>query len=227
MKAILFLFLFFSIQLFANEITQKNDKKSIAVEDIKVKEFIQVSEVSSRSVATLLVLKEITKDLEQSDKLVDIHESLSTFLPAIDIMLKKDIYKNLETLNVKTLQQMQSELSIYSNKLTQWNTLLESEVDGYVKYIKVLEDESLLWTQTNINAKKKKAPKSIKTSILSVMSKIKALKKSSKKKYDRVLTDSNNITSYILKSNTVMENLKSNERNSFKSNFSSKSSSNF
>jgi potassium-dependent mechanosensitive channel len=207
----LIIFLISFTTAFSKETPKEQTKEISQVEPKEIKPFVEVSEVSKYSLETLVILKDVAQNTKQSKEIMEMHESLKALVPALEKMLSDDSYKELENLNARVLSQMQSELLIYLNNLTNWNSLLESSVKSYVKYKKILEDQSNIWNETNLNADKELAPQSIKEYVTSVISKIKELKKSSTENYNLVLIDSNIITTNILKIKDILENIKKSE----------------
>ncbi len=178
---------------------------------VEQEQFITVSDISEYSVKTTLNLKDIAEATVKTKKLQEIHDSIPGYIASIETMLNNPQYANLENLNIRRLQQLQSELSIYLVSLTEWNEILKSRVKVYDENRKLLASESKLWSQTKINADSKNAPEAILEQIKSINISIGELNKSTKSEYDITLTDLNILTTNIVNIENIIKELQKNE----------------
>lgn len=207
-RVVLVVFLLFSVVTSASIV---DSEVTSTVEVVEQKEFIKVSDISEYSVKTSTTLQDIVQETSKNKKLEEIHNTIPEYIASIEMMLNDETYKNLQTLNIRKLQQMQSELSVYLSSLTDWNEILKSRVEIYDVNRKLLEIESELWVQTKLNAESENAPEAIQEQILSIHQSIKELDDSTKLDYDVTLTDLNILTKNIVNIENVIEELQKNE----------------
>jgi len=93
---------------------------------------------------------------------------------------------------------MQSELAVYLKQLDEWESVLKSSIKIYDENYERLENYSILWSQTHINAVDENAPDAILEHIASVITDVEELKNSLKIQYDQTLTDSQTVSTNIL-----------------------------
>jgi len=221
-KIFLALFFVFFVSLYAQDSSEEIQTKELE-KTIQVKEFIAVSEVSEKSVETLEVLKEISEAIKPTEKISEIHESIPSYLSSIDHILNDSQYQNLEALNIRKLQKLQSELLIYIASLNEWKNILKLKIEIYNENRTLLKKSAELWDETKLNAVKENAPQAIQEQILSIISHLKELEDVSKKNYDNTLTDLNSITTKIVKIDNMTDSLKKAEMKSSNDIFSQNS----
>ncbi|MEA3370814.1 MAG: mechanosensitive ion channel [Campylobacterota bacterium] len=207
-RALLLLFLLLATVVNASEL--ETEVKSVD-EPVKEVAFIKVSDISESSVQTSLNLKTIREVTLKTKELKEIHESIPGYIDSIEIILNDSQYEDLESLNIRKLQQLRNELLIYLKSLTKWSSILRSNIEVYDKNKILLLSEDELWIQTKINADTQSAPEAILEQISSVNTEIEELKKSTKLDYDHTLTDLNSLTTNIIRIKDVIEKLKKNE----------------
>jgi len=174
----------------------------------EAEQYIAMSDVAKEASKIIVGLKEIDEVLSESKELLNLQESIKPYCESIDKLLASEKYKNIYTQNVRALQKMQAELQAHLKQLEEWETLINQNIQKYDKYREVLQTDLYLWKNTYNNALKNNAPKEVLTYIQTVVNDIKNLQKSLKKKYDKTLTDSQLVSSHILKINELLENIK-------------------
>jgi len=202
--------------LLINPLLAKQESESPKLEEqvsekIESKPFIEVSDISEYSVKTTQNLKSIKEATAKTKEQIEIHDSIPEYVASIETMLNDPQHKTLEILNIRKLQQLQSEFSIYLSSLTAWNQVIKSRIEVYDKNRKLLETETTLWTETETNAAEKNAPEAIQEQIVSINADIKELEKSTKLEYDLALTDLNILTTNIVQIENMISELKKNE----------------
>ena len=109
------------------------------------------------------------------------------------------------------MQQLQSELVVYTTSLDEWKKLLKSKIDVYDENRKSLKVEHELWVETELNAQKENAPTAIQEQIVSILDKFKEVEGTSKKNYDDILTDLNSVTTKTVEIDSMTELLRNAE----------------
>jgi small-conductance mechanosensitive channel len=194
-KLLLF-FIFFLIapSLYGVKIAALNpDKPS---QETKEKHYYQISSISENSVKILNALDKIANTKEQKN-IIELHKSLPKFSKYIDDILNSKEYKNLYSLELRTLQQKNIEISTYLDKLIEWEAIIKLNVKNYELQKGSLKHYLNIWEETDLNAKKSKAPKAILEQVSSVIKQIKKISYKVKNNYDAILTDLNIITTQI------------------------------
>ena len=148
--------------LFGSNVNKNKTTEEPKYETVKEKlEFIKVSDIPDASVNISLELTKIEKLIQDKEDLKEMNESLSPYAESISMLLKTQVYKDVEIANLRELQKMKSELAVYVKQLKQWKDLIKSNIEIYDENKKLLKKYSVLWSESNKNAKIEKAPKSI------------------------------------------------------------------
>ena len=200
MKKIIFLFLLICNVINAQENVEVSSVGEAVEQVEKKQDFIEVSTVPQDAAVTLMELKSIEK-LVFSDDLDEHKKELKEIKPycdAIGMFLKTPEYTSISEHNVRSLQKMQSELSIYTKQLEKWEIELQKKIQLYDTNRKLLTEYSQTWNETHTNAIKEDAPEAIKKHISSVSLKISDLAEKIKTEYDEVLTLSQVVISNVL-----------------------------
>ncbi len=196
---ILILSLLLVFNLFGADKNNNKSTKENKTETVKEKlEFIKVSDIPDTAVNLSLELNEIEKLIEDKKDLTEMKESLSPYAESISMLLKTQVYKDVEIANLRELQKMKSELAVYVKQLKQWKSLIKSNIEIYDENKKLLKKHSSLWSESNANAKIEKAPKSILKNIKVVIKSINKQSSALKLSYDKILNSSQIITKKIL-----------------------------
>lgn len=196
--------------LYAASIGEELEEKEPIASTVNDKEhqYIVMSDVTQEASKIIVALKDINETLQESKELLNLQESVKAYCHSIDMLLSGNNYKNIYKQNVRELQKMQAELNAQLKQLEEWEDLITQNIKKYDKYKAVLAQDLLLWKNTYDNALKNNAPKEVLKYIQAVVNNVEDLKKSLKKKYNRTLTDSQLISSYVLKINELLENIK-------------------
>jgi small-conductance mechanosensitive channel len=210
-KIVIFIFLVV-FSLFAKEAKAElnNEQKQQQTQEVKV-EYVKVSNVPEAASEVSLEIKKIKDNIKNKDELDDVIKSVKPYVNSINELLLSKEYENTDDLNARDLQKMQNELLIYKKQLDIWEELLKDKISLYEKNRKDLKQYINLWQSTNENAIKEKAPDVINKTIEAVMSSMKELDDSLKKQYDLVLTNSQIVTTNILKIKEMHDRLKKQE----------------
>ena len=198
MKIFILVFLFV-LNIFATEVSINNsvNDNSDKVEEEKI-EFIQVSNIPESASITIVELKEIKEATKSNKEIKDMISSINPYVDTITKLLFAKDYKNIENSNSRKLQKMRNELVIYKKQLQEWEIVLKKRIKLYDIHRKKLKSYHEIWAISYENAIKEKAPKSIKKHIKQVISSIEKLNTDLKKKYDKVLTNSQVVTTKSL-----------------------------
>jgi len=206
---ILLTFLVLNITLFANMQTVQKEQKELNREvESKNKDYIPISEITKEASTLLVELKEMEEILAQSAEFKEMHNTLDPYSKSIEKLLKKSNYKNIFNQNIRELQKMEGVLKAELKQFQDWEIILNEHIEKYDKYKIILEQKRVLWKKSYENARQKSAPPELLVYIDSVLEDIKTLQKDLKKKYDQALTDSQLVSSYILRLNELIENIK-------------------
>ena len=211
MKIIVLLLIFF-LPVFAQNQGQKTTEKEVVNKE-KMAEpvYVKVSDITETSTRLAIKLKEIYDLLEETENVKNMQSELNPYCNAINKMLRDNNYLNIEQQNVRELQKMGSELSIYLKQLREWEVLAKSNINKYDENRLILKKELKLWNETGKNSLKEHAPSSILKHIALVTKDISNLKNILKKKYDNSLVNSQLITEKILNLQEIKEHLEETE----------------
>lgn len=209
--AILFLLLHVSVSTFVVAAEVSEDEAGLPVTQ-KSETYIQVSNVPENAVKTLTELKAIAERLKEKKSAYEIHESIPSYADSIQTLLDDPLYKHLDQQSIRELQKLTSQWNVYLHQLSEWERLLKERIAVYDKNRDTLEEYSRLWSQTHINANAEHAPQAIQDHISSVIIEIEKLRNQAKNSYDAILTDSNIVSTKILKIREALETIKSTEK---------------
>ncbi len=185
---------------------------SVPLQTKDKKDFYVVSSIPENSVKILKELNTIKNNITSQKKVLEVHKALPSFADSIDDILKTKEYQEIESLNVRTMQKMHTEISIYLTRLNEWDSLLKTKIELYDKNKKQLTSHADKWQKTKINAKEHDAPKAVKKNIILVIKSIESTLSDVKKNYDLLLTDSSKINSKILDIQNTLKSLTQNEQ---------------
>ncbi len=213
---IFIIFLFLHLSLFAAESTENRTDSSEAAKNTQTKQeeptFITVSDVTEKAIKVTAETKRIQERIKtEKAKTKDIYETIEPYADSITLLLKDPNYQDISSQNLRELQKMQSELSVYLIQLEGWGSVLKSTVDVYDKNRKILKNDSLLWNQTYTNAVNEKAPDVILENISSVAASVDTLNEELKNNYDKALTNLQKVITLISTLKEMNTMLKKNE----------------
>ena len=174
--------------------------------------FLKVSDVPESAAQANIEINTIRERLkEEKEQTKEMQGKIDPYCDSISLLLENPNYQNIGDQNVRELQKMQSELTLYLKQLEGWKRSLKSSIEKYDENRKVLKNNSALWKQTHANAVNEKAPDVILEHITSVIAEIDALENDLKNEYDKVLTSSQKITTEIVTLKEVNTALKKSE----------------
>jgi len=173
--------------------------------------YINVSNVPENAMKTLTELKVIAERLKEKKSAVEIHESIPSYADSIQMLLDDPLYKHLDQQSIRELQKLTSQWNVYLHQLSEWEGFLKKRIAVYDENRDKLEEYSRLWSQTHINANAEHAPQAIQDHISSVIIEIEKLRNQAKNSYDAILTDSNIVSTKILRTHEALEAIKSTE----------------
>ena len=208
--AVLLLLFFLSASALSQEHTDV-DVQTTSQEKIPLPLYIKVSDVTEKSTLLSIKLKTINDLLEETQDVKEMQGAIKPYCISVESMLKHGNYANIKKQNVRELQKMGSELSTHLKQLEVWETLIKNNINKYDTNRVSLKYESELWSQTNKNALKEHAPRSLLKHILSVNREISKLEDTLKSKYDKSLINSQLITLKILNLQEIKELLRETE----------------
>ncbi len=203
-----FIFFFFSLNLFSQE---PNTVVEVTKE-VVVKDYYEISSIPDNSAKTLQYLSNIEKKLEFSKQISEIHKTLPTFIDSIEKLLKSKEYQNLESLNIREIQKIYTELSVYIAKLNEWDKDLKVQIQLYDEKKETVKNYLIIWKKTKLYVNENDVPKAIKEHINLVIKSVELSSKKVKDNYNQVLTDSSQITTKNLIIQKILEQLKINEQ---------------
>lgn len=167
--------------------------------------YIKVSEVSSSAIETTHKLKEASKLIQIQENIATISKDLKSHVKAIDTLLNDSTNLYLKYSSLKLLTQKEQELSIRINQLKKWNLVLQKRTKDFDENKIHLEKILTKWQETLKNARKNRAPKIVINNILSIIKTTQELQFLAKKRYDKILTDSNHINKKILQLSDILD----------------------
>lgn len=203
MKTLLLILLFLHLSLFASENSVNAINSSEVPKSTQQKQeepvFVKVSDVPGQAVKVIMELKNIQELTEaEKEKTREMHASVESYADSISLLLENPHYQNVSKQNLRELQKMQSELAVYLKQLAEWRNILQSSIEIYDKNRELLKNHSTLWNQTHKHAVDENAPDAIQEHIASVISDVEVLKNTLKTEYDKILTDSQIVSTKIL-----------------------------
>ncbi len=203
---VIFLFILVSSVVYGNEAVTKTVVK--AKQEVKQKPYIAISDVPEQANLTLIKLQEIDKLLTEKEGVLEVQAALPSYMESLQEMLDDPLYQHLDTLELKTIDDLGQKWIIYLKQLEEWQTFLKKRLHTYDKNRITLAKMTSLWSETHINANSQQAPETIQNHITSVLIKIETLNNTTKSNYDMLLTASQLISEKILQINIKTDRLK-------------------
>jgi len=173
--------------------------------------YIKVSEITTQSIGILSEIKELTILTDEKESLVNLQKELLPYCDSIAIMTSEEKYKKLDSQNIRNLQKMHAEVSLYTKQLEEWDDEISEHIGLYDKSLESLKTETKLWEETKNNAIKEDAPSALVERSTFVLDSLNTLHKNAKIKYDKLLTSSQLAVTKILFLKELQKELKSTE----------------
>ncbi len=161
-------------------------------------QYVQVKDIPEIAVKTLQSLKNMAETLTPSADDTQMYTSIPSTIQTIDTLLQDPFYENVQEQSIRDIEKHQQEWRIYKVQLQEWEERLKSTLELFDTNRNELETLSHLWRETEDNALTEQAPPAIMEYVASVGDQIKALRDTSKKSYDSLLTLSQMVTTRLL-----------------------------
>ena len=192
---------------------ESTDQKSTADEsEKKILEPIPVTEITSRADETLISLNKILADTEPIASVTTIEEDLPKTLDSLETLHANPRLKELENLNVRMLQNLSQEWSLYSKQLDRWKETLQSRSQDLEKLSHNLKEMTDIWKLTEENAVNEKAPRAIRERVKSTLKEISTIDKKVSPRLNTVLVLQNKISNVQIKINDLLSKIKITEQ---------------
>ncbi len=200
----LFLLMFFFLTVYGDNTVST---PSVEVSQNIPQNYITISDVPEQANSTLIKLQEIGTLLTESDAILEMNTVLPSYTESLQEMLDDPLYQQLDTQELKTIDDTRQKWVIYLKQLEEWQATLKVRLSLYDEQRVILQKFTQLWSETHIEANKQLAPETILKHITSVLIKIETLNSTTKSNYDMLLTNTQFISNKLLKINLKMEEL--------------------
>lgn len=200
--------------LMATLLAQKSSEKPSTTEEIekKVLEAIPVTEITSSADEALADLNKRLADAEPKSSITTIEEQLPKALDSLNTLRANPILDQLGNLNVRILQNLSQEWSLYFKQLEDWKKTLQIRSQDLEKQGHDLKEMTDLWQLTYNNALTEKAPRAIRERVKSIQNEIKSLEKQISPRLNTLLVLQNQISKSQIKINDLLEQFKKAEK---------------
>ncbi len=198
----------------ATLLAQQSSEKPSTTEEIekKVLEAIPVTEITSSADETLANLNKILADAEPKSSITTIEEQLPKSLDSLNTLRANPILDQLGNLNIRILQNLSQEWSLYFIQLEDWKKTLQIRSQDLEKQGHDLKEMTDLWQLTYDKALTEKAPRAIRERVKSIQNKIKSLEKQISPRLNTLLVLQNQISKSQIKINDLLERFKKAEK---------------
>jgi potassium efflux system protein len=189
-----------------------NQKSTVDEVEKKILEAIPVTEITSRADETLTSLNKIVADTEPIASVTTIEEDLPETLDSLETLYLNPRLKELENLNLRMLQNLSQEWSLYFKQLDGWKETLQGRSQDLEKQSHNLKEMTDIWHLTEENAIREKAPRAIRERVKSTLKEIGTIEIKVSPRLNTVLVLQNQISNVQIKINDLLSRIKKTEQ---------------
>jgi len=189
-----------------------NQATTEEVEETKALEPIPITEITSRADETVSNLNKIEADSEPISSIVSIEEQVQGTLDSLKILMTNPILEKLDELNLRILQNLNQEWTLYFKQLEGWKEALQGRTQELETQSHNLKELQEVWQLTSELAKNEKAPRAIRERVTSILERIKSADKKVSGRLNGLLVLQNQISKEQIKINELIDLIKKNEK---------------
>ena len=192
---------------------QPADKTSDVEEKEKeVVEPIAITEITVQADEIVSLLNKYMAESESKSSIISIEEQVQETLDSLKILMKNPILKKLNDLNLRLLQSLYQEWTLYIKQLDGWKESLQSRSQELEALVKDLKKYNERWILTSELAKKEKAPKAIRDRVTSIIKQLNEADNKASKRLNILLVLQNQISKDQIKINELLDQIRESEK---------------
>jgi small-conductance mechanosensitive channel len=193
---------------------QQQSDNTTAPEESKEPEVqpIPITEITSRADETVSKLNKIIADSDPKSSIASIEEQVQETLDSLKILRKNPVLDKLGEMNIRVLQNLNQEWTLYFNQLDGWKEALQSRTQELQTETQNLKESHEVWKLTSELAKSEKAPRAIQDRVRSIIDRIIDTDKKVSQRLNNLLVLQNQISENQIKINELVERIKKNEK---------------
>jgi small-conductance mechanosensitive channel len=197
-------------------IAQQQFDQTAAPEELKEPELqpIPITEITSKADETVSNLNKIIADSDPKSSIASIEEQIEETLDSLKVLRKNPVLDKLGELNLRVLQNLNQEWTLYFNQLEGWKEALQSRTQELQTETQNLKELQEVWKLTSDLARNEKAPRAIRDRVTSIIDRIKEANKKVSNRLNNLLVLQNKISEDQIKINELVESIKKNEKES-------------
>ena len=205
---------FLILLLVGMSFAQQSPDQTSAVDETEkeVLEPITITEITSRADEALATLGKILSDAEPKSSIIAIEEQLPQRLDSLNTLYANPLFDRLGDLNVRVLQNLHQEWTLYFKQLEGWKETLQIRSQDLEKQGHDLKEMTDIWKLTKENALAEKAPRAIRDRVNSILKEIKNSEKLVSPRLNTLLVLQNQISKDQIKIIDLLERIKKAER---------------
>jgi small-conductance mechanosensitive channel len=212
MKFLIAILIFPLLINFSSAQQTSNQATSEEVKETNDLEPIPITEITSRADETVSNLNKIEADSERKSSIVSIEEQVQEALDSLKILMKNPVLEKLDELNLRILQNLNQEWTLYFKQLEGWKEALQGRTQELETQSHNLKELQEVWQLTSELAKNEKAPRAIRERVTSILERIKSADKKVSGRLNSLLVVQNQISQEQIKINEIIDRIKKNEK---------------
>jgi len=178
----------------------------------EVLEAIPITRITFSADETISSLNKIRAGAEPKQSIISIEERIPQLLDSLNTLKSNPIFKNLSGLNIRVLQDLSHEWSMYFKQLEDLKKTVETRTHELEEQGHNLEEMSKLWQLTFEMVKEEEAPLEITDRVKSILDEIKNVDKQLSQRLNQLLVLQDQLSKEQIKIKDLSEQIKNAEK---------------